>query len=148
MTCLLSKEPCKWRCCYLIFQVLPFITNLNKMKLAHGRNLIIWLSFYRAGILVILCHIFRCASISQDHIGEYVIELLQIASIQGRHCSRLSQLFQSIQLSSDKSVERSIRSGVEPSPCFSNFLARTNFVLESLPEAKNPGQDAFWGILS
>ena len=41
-----------------------FITNLNKMKLAHGRNSIIWLSFCRAGILVILCHIFRCASIS------------------------------------------------------------------------------------
>ena len=41
-----------------------FITNLNKMKLAHGRNLIIWLSFCRAGILVILCHIFRCVSIS------------------------------------------------------------------------------------
>ena len=32
--------------------------------------------------------------------------------------------------------------GVLPSPCFSNFLARTTFVLESLPEAKNPGQDA------
>ena len=39
-------------------------------------------------------------------------------------------------------------SGVLPSPCFSNFLARTTFILESLPEAKNPGQDAFWGILS
>ena len=38
--------------------------------------------------------------------------------------------------------------GVEPSPCFSNFLARTTFVLESLPEAKNPGQDVFLGILS
>ena len=38
--------------------------------------------------------------------------------------------------------------GVLPSPCFSNFLARTTFVLESLPEAKNPGQDAFLGILS
>ena len=38
--------------------------------------------------------------------------------------------------------------GVEPSPCFSNFLARTTFVLVSLPEAKNPGQDAFLGILS
>ena len=38
--------------------------------------------------------------------------------------------------------------GVEPSPCFSNFLARTTFVLQSLPEAKNPGQDAFLGILS
>ena len=38
--------------------------------------------------------------------------------------------------------------GVEPSPCFSKFLARTTFVLESLPKAKNPGQDAFWGILS
>ena len=36
-------------------------------------------------------------------------------------------------------------SGVEPSPCFSNFLARTTFVLESLPEAKNPGQDAIFG---
>ena len=35
--------------------------------------------------------------------------------------------------------------GVVPSPCFSNFLARTTFVLESLPEAKNPGQDAIFG---
>ena len=40
------------------------------------------------------------------------------------------------------------QAGVEPSPCFSNFLARTTFVLESLPEARNPGQDAFLGILS
>ena len=32
-----------------------------------------------------------------------------------------------------------------PSPCFSHFLARTTFVLESLPEAKNPGQDAIFG---
>ena len=38
--------------------------------------------------------------------------------------------------------------GLLPSPCFSNFLARTTFVLESLPEAKNPGQDSFLGILS
>ena len=35
--------------------------------------------------------------------------------------------------------------GLLPSPCFYNFLARTTFVLESLPEAKNPGQDAFFG---
>ena len=35
--------------------------------------------------------------------------------------------------------------GVLPSPCFPNFLARTTFVLESLLEAKNPGQDAFFG---
>ena len=35
--------------------------------------------------------------------------------------------------------------GVLPSPCFPNFLARTTFVLESLPEAKNPGQDAVFG---
>ena len=35
--------------------------------------------------------------------------------------------------------------GVVPSPCFSYFLARTTFVLESLPEAKNPGQDAIFG---
>ena len=34
--------------------------------------------------------------------------------------------------------------GVEPSPCFSIFLARTTFVLESLPEAKNPGQNAIF----
>ena len=27
-------------------------------------------------------------------------------------------------------------------PCFSKFLARTTLVLLSLPEAKNPGQDA------
>ena len=36
--------------------------------------------------------------------------------------------------------------GVQPSPCFSYFLARTIFVLESLREAENPGQDAFFGI--
>ena len=36
------------------------------------------------------------------------------------------------------------RAGVEPIPCFSIFLARTTFVLESLPEAKNPGQDAIF----
>ena len=36
------------------------------------------------------------------------------------------------------------KTGVEPSPCFSNFLARTTFVLESLLEAKNPGQDAIF----
>ena len=41
-------------------------------------------------------------------------------------------------------VKRSM-SGLLPSPCFYNFLARTTFVLESLPEAKNPGQDAFFG---
>ena len=35
--------------------------------------------------------------------------------------------------------------GVPPSPCFPIFLARTTFVLESLPEAKNPGQDTFLG---
>ena len=34
--------------------------------------------------------------------------------------------------------------GVELSPCFSIFLARTTFVLESLPEAKSPGQDAIF----
>ena len=32
-----------------------------------------------------------------------------------------------------------------PSPCFFNFLARTTFVLESLPEAENPGRDAILG---
>ena len=37
------------------------------------------------------------------------------------------------------------KAGLEPSPCFYNFLARTTFVLESLLEAKNPGQDAFFG---
>ena len=38
-----------------------------------------------------------------------------------------------------------IVAGVLPSPCFPNFLARTTFVLETLPEAKIPGQDAFFG---
>ena len=38
-----------------------------------------------------------------------------------------------------------LKTGVPPSPCISNFLARTTFVLESLPEAKNPGQDAIIG---
>ena len=37
-----------------------------------------------------------------------------------------------------------LEAGLLPSPCFYNFLARTTFVLESLPEAKNPGQDAFF----
>ena len=46
-------------------------------------------------------------------------------------------------------IDRYQVTGLLPSPCFYNFLARTTFVLESLPEAKNPGQDAFfWGILS
>ena len=35
--------------------------------------------------------------------------------------------------------------GVPPSPCFSKILARTTFVLVSLPEAINPGQDATFG---
>ena len=35
--------------------------------------------------------------------------------------------------------------GVELSPCFSNFLARTTFVLVSLSEVKIPGQDAIFG---
>ena len=43
------------------------------------------------------------------------------------------------------SDDKEDKEGVEPSPCFSNFLARTTFVLESLLEAKNPGQDAFFG---
>ena len=38
-----------------------------------------------------------------------------------------------------------IVAGVLPSPCFPNFLARTTFVLETSPEAKIPGQDAFLG---
>ena len=42
----------------------------------------------------------------------------------------------------------STRPGVLPSPCFPNFLARTTFVLESLSEVKNPGEDAFFGDFS
>ena len=38
-----------------------------------------------------------------------------------------------------------IMTGVVLRPCFSKILARTTFVLESLSEAKNPGQDAFLG---
>ena len=38
-------------------------------------------------------------------------------------------------------------SGVLPHPCFPKILAKTRFVLESLAEAKNPGQDNnFWGF--
>ena len=36
-----------------------------------------------------------------------------------------------------------LRTGAELRPCFSKILARTTFVLESLCEAKYPGQDAF-----
>ena len=35
--------------------------------------------------------------------------------------------------------------GVVLGPCFYKILARTTFVLVSLPEAKNPGQDAIFG---
>ena len=42
-------------------------------------------------------------------------------------------------------VERTPCPGVEPSPCFPNFLARTTFVLVSLSEVKIPGQDAIFG---
>ena len=35
--------------------------------------------------------------------------------------------------------------GLLPSPCFPNFLARTTFVLVSLSEVKIPGQDAIFG---
>ena len=38
--------------------------------------------------------------------------------------------------------------GVELSPCFSIFLARTTFVLESLPEAKVLARMLFMRILS
>ena len=38
-----------------------------------------------------------------------------------------------------------LQSGVELGPCFSKILARTTFVLVSLPEAENPGQDAIYG---
>ena len=37
-----------------------------------------------------------------------------------------------------------LKPGVPPSPCFSKILTRTTFVLVSLPEAKNPGQDAIF----
>ena len=42
-------------------------------------------------------------------------------------------------------VEDCAVAGVLPRPCFPKILARTTFVLESLPEAKNPGQDAISG---
>ena len=42
----------------------------------------------------------------------------------------------------------SMWTGVEPSPCFSIFLARTTFVLESLPEAKILARMLFLRILS
>ena len=42
-------------------------------------------------------------------------------------------------------LTKALYAGLEPSPCFYNFLARTTFVLVSLLEAKNPGQDAFLG---
>ena len=38
-----------------------------------------------------------------------------------------------------------MQTGVLPSPCFPNFLARTTFVLVSLSEVKIPGQDAILG---
>ena len=37
------------------------------------------------------------------------------------------------------------KKGLEPCPCFPNFLARTTFVLVSLWETKIPGQDAIFG---
>ena len=41
--------------------------------------------------------------------------------------------------------ESVLDSGMLLFPCFSKFLARTTFVLESLSEAKNLGQDAILG---
>ena len=46
---------------------------------------------------------------------------------------------------SEQQYQMKYRPGVPPSPCFSKILARTTFVLVSLPEAKNPGQDAIFG---
>ena len=37
------------------------------------------------------------------------------------------------------------KTGLEPCPCFPNFLARTTFVLVFLWETKIPGQDAIFG---
>ena len=58
---------------------------------------------------------------------------------------KLASITDSPLLPSQLSLQLATLSGVPPSPCFSNFLARTTFVLESLPEAKNPGQDAIFG---
>ena len=42
-------------------------------------------------------------------------------------------------------ITRNTVTGVVLGPCFSKILARTTFVLVSLLEAKNPGQDAIFG---
>ena len=65
---------------------------------------------------------------------------------QCRAFSCLQKLTKRIQIGSTTFFLVAARNaGVPPSPCFPIFLARTTFVLESLPEAKNPGQDAFLG---
>ena len=37
------------------------------------------------------------------------------------------------------------KTGLEPCPCFPNFLAKTTFILVSLWQTKIPGQDAIFG---
>ena len=48
-------------------------------------------------------------------------------------------------LEGQRSAKFSPPAGVLPRPCLPKILARTTFVLESLLQAKNPGQDAIFG---
>ena len=82
-----------------------------------------------------------------------VLALKELSSFLDSLISLLPPLICIFKVSSAQRKKVSLKTvaqpGVEPSPCFSNFLARTTFVLESLREAKNPGQDAFfWDLRS
>ena len=54
-------------------------------------------------------------------------------------------IIQCLYLKDLSSTHSCTETGLLPSPCFPNFLARTTFVLVSLSEVKIPGQDAIFG---
>ena len=117
----------------------------KRSKIIHSKNLFIqkspklfiqrkysfkWKMYYRPGLVVV--YINRKCYIDNKHWYLAIIYSQCIILLQ-----------QSTEIHYMENWDRN--SGVVPSPCFSNFLARTTFVLESLPEAKNPGKDAIFG---
>ena len=81
-------------------------------------------------------------------LTEQIAGVIASIRLQCKTPSFLTKWWDLLDLSQEKNLLDMVyicpRAGVLPSPCFSNFLARTTFVLESLPEAKNPGQDAIF----
>ena len=68
-----------------------------------------------------------------------LLELLHVI------CNRFPPVIFKPTLENGRPMAFHLSSGLEPSPCFYNFLARTTFVLESLLEAKILARMLFWG---